>query len=111
MIISHILSTSFNNGLLTDLLFLTVRYKNIIELCILFIAISKNLISLRKSKYGLRGDKVLSTPKVNTTRKGLKSMRYFAPRQWNNLDNSIRSQAGTTDVVRTIRNETFEHSI
>ena len=71
----------------------------------------KKLISLRKSKYDLRGDNVLSIPKVNTTKKGLKSWRYFAPRQWNNLDNSIRSQAGTTDFVRTIRNETFEHSI
>ena len=71
----------------------------------------KKLISLRKSKYDLRGDNVLSIPKVNTTKKGLKSWRYFAPRQWNNLDNSIRSQVGTTDFVRTIRNETFEHSI
>ena len=71
----------------------------------------KKLISLRKSKYDLRSDNVLSIPKVNTTKKGLKSWRYFAPRQWNHLDNSIRSQAGTTDFVRTIRNETFEHSI
>ena len=70
----------------------------------------KKLISLCKSKYDLRGD-VLSIPKVNTTKKGLKSWRYFAPRQWNNLDNSIRSQAGTTDFVGIICNETFEHSI
>ena len=71
----------------------------------------KKLIPLHKSKYDLRGDNVLLIPKVNTTKKGLKSWRYFAPWQWNNLDNSIRSQAGTTDFVRTIRNETFEHSI
>ena len=71
----------------------------------------KKLISLRKSKYDLRGDNVLLIPKVNTTKKDLKSWRYFAPRQWNNLDNSIRSQAGTTDFVRTIRNETFGNSI
>ena len=71
----------------------------------------KKLISLRKSKYDLRDDNVLLIPKVNTTKKSLKSWRYFAPRQWNNLGNSIRSQAGTTDFVRTIRNETFEHSI
>ena len=30
----------------------------------------KKLISLRKSKYDLRGDNVLSIPKVNTTKKG-----------------------------------------
>ena len=72
----------------------------------------KNLISLRKSKYDLlRGDNVLTTPKVNATKKGLKSWRYFAPKQCNNLDNSARPQAGTTDFVRTICSETFEHSI
>ena len=33
----------------------------------------KKLISLPKSKYDLRSDNVLSIPKVNTTKKGLKS--------------------------------------
>ena len=64
--------------------------------------------SLCKSKYNLRGDNVLSIPKVNTTKKGLKCWKYFAPRQWNNLDNCIRSQAETTDFVRTTCNETFD---
>ena len=35
----------------------------------------KKLISLCKSKYDLRGDNVLSIPKVNTTKRGLKSLR------------------------------------
>ena len=68
-------------------------------------------MSRKHEKNLLRGDNVLTIPKVNTTKKGLKSWRYFATKQCNNLDNSVRSQAGTTDFVRTTRNETFEHSI
>ena len=37
----------------------------------------RDLITLRLSKYKLRHDYILSLPKVNTTKYGLKSLRYF----------------------------------
>ena len=37
----------------------------------------RDLIALRSSKYKLRHDYILSLPKVNTTKYGLKSWRYF----------------------------------
>ena len=39
----------------------------------------KNLICHRKSQYDLRGDNVLSIPKVNTTKKRLKVLEVFCP--------------------------------
>ena len=38
----------------------------------------RDLITLRSSKYNLRHDYILSLPKVNTNKYGLKSWRYFA---------------------------------
>ena len=52
----------------------------------------KNLITLRSSKYNLRHDHILSLPKVNTTKYGLKSWRYFASKKWNELANDIRTR-------------------
>ena len=37
----------------------------------------RDLITLRSSKYKLRHDYILSLPRVNTTKYGLKSWRYF----------------------------------
>ena len=40
---------------------------------------------------------ILSLPKVDTTKYGLKSWRYFAAKIWNELTNDIRIKAGTKD--------------
>ena len=42
----------------------------------------------------LRGENMLALPKVNTTKYGLKSWRYFATKIWNDLPNEIRAMAG-----------------
>ena len=39
----------------------------------------------------------LSLPKVNTTKYGLKSWRYFAAKKWNELSNDIRIKVGTNE--------------
>lgn len=64
----------------------------------------KNLINLRSFKYNLRRQEyVLSLPKVNTTKYGLKSWRYFAAKKWNELSDDIRIKAGTNEIVNRIR--------
>ena len=63
----------------------------------------RNLITLRSSKYNLRHDYILSLPKVNTTKYGLKSWNYFATKKWNELANDIRIKAGTNEVNNKIR--------
>ena len=54
-----------------------------------------DLITLRSSNYNLRGKYILSLPKVNTTKFGLKSQKYFAAKKWNELSNDIREKIGT----------------
>ena len=64
----------------------------------------KNLINLRSFTYNLRRQEyVLSLPKVNTTKYGLKSWRYFAAKKWNELSDDIRIKAGTNEIVNRIR--------
>ena len=57
-----------------------------------------DLITLRSSKYNLRHNYILSLPKVNTTKYGLKSGRYFAAKKWKELANRTRIKAGTNEV-------------
>ena len=45
----------------------------------------------------------LSLPKVNKTKYGLKSWRYFAAKTWNELTNDIRIKAGTNEVKNKIQ--------
>ena len=47
--------------------------------------------------------KFLSLPKVNTTKYGLKSWRYFAAKNWNELENDIRIKVRTDEVKKKIR--------
>ena len=44
-----------------------------------------DLVELRESNYNLQGDKILTLPKVNTTKYGLKSLRYEGANLWNKL--------------------------
>ncbi|XP_020609845.1 uncharacterized protein LOC110048399 [Orbicella faveolata] len=68
----------------------------------------RKLINLRPFKYNLRHQEyVLSLPKVNTTKYGLKSWRYFAAQKWNELSNDIRIKVGTNEIVNRIRSLNF----
>ena len=49
-----------------------------------------DLVELRESNYNLRGDKILTLPKVNTSKYGLKSLRYEGANLWNKLPNEYR---------------------
>lgn len=68
----------------------------------------KNLINLRSFKYNLRRQDVLSLPKVNTIKYGLKSWRYYAAKKWNELSNDIKIKAGTKEIVNIIRSLNFD---
>jgi len=68
----------------------------------------RNLINSRLFKYNLRRQQhVLSLPKVNATKYGLKSWRYFAAKKWNELSNDIRIKVGTDEIVKRIRSLNF----
>jgi len=68
----------------------------------------RNLINLRSFKYNLRRQEyVLSLPKINTTIYGLKSLRYFGAKKWNELSNDIRIKVGTNETVNRIRSLNF----
>ena len=71
---------------------------------------SRDLITLRSSKYNLPPDYILSLPKVNTTKYGLKSWRYFGAKKWNELANDIRIKADTNEVKDNIRLLKFDRS-
>ena len=49
------------------------------------------LLSLREKTYAMRGKDILKVPKDNTTRFGLNSWRYQAPKIWNNLPDVVRA--------------------
>ena len=66
-----------------------------------------NLLKVKDTKYNLRGTNMLLLPKVRSTKHGLMSFRYFAPKTWNALPDSIRSLAGTREFLRKIRHVTF----
>ena len=62
-----------------------------------------DLVKLKKTDYNLRGTKMLSLPKLNSTKHGLKPFRYFAAKTWNALPNAIRDKAGTRRLLQDIR--------
>jgi len=66
-----------------------------------------NLIKTRDHKYNLRGKNILSLPKVNSTKHGLNSFKYYAAKQWNMLPEEVRDKAGTKDFFKLIRNLDF----
>ena len=51
------------------------------------------MITIRTSKYSLRGTNILTLPKPNTTTYGLNSFQYFAAKTWNSLPESIRTES------------------
>ena len=62
------------------------------------------LISLRETTYALRGKDILKVPKDNTTRFGLNSWRYHAPRIWNNLPDVVRASSDFKTFNRLLEN-------
>ena len=62
---------------------------------------------MRNNKYDLRGNNTLSLPKVNTTKHGLNSFRYFAAKQWNSVPNELRLKAGGPEFNKQVRNIEF----
>ena len=62
------------------------------------------LISLRETTYALRGNDILKVPKDNTTRFGLNSWRYHAPRICNNLPDVVRASSDFKTFNRLLEN-------
>ena len=62
---------------------------------------------INRIKYDLRGNNMLSLPKVNTTKHGLNSFRYFAAKQWNSVPNELRFKAGGLEFNKQVRNIEF----
>ena len=46
---------------------------------------------------------MLTLPKVSTTKKGLMSWRYLAPKLWNALPDSLRKESGLNSFKRHLR--------
>ena len=67
----------------------------------------KELVKIRNNKYDLRGNNMLSPPKVNGTKHGLNSFKYFAIKQWNGIPNELRLKAGGREFNKQVRNITF----
>ena len=51
----------------------------------------KDLFTFRSVDYNLRGNHILSIPKLRTTTYGLHSIKYLAGKLWNSLPDEIRS--------------------
>ena len=61
--------------------------------------------SFRETTYGFRGKEILKVPKVNTTRFGLNSWRYQAPKIWNNLPDVVRVSPDFKTFKTLLENE------
>ena len=83
------LETTFDNRRVQDMLItINACFQGTAPKCI------KELVKMRNNKYDLRGNNMLSLPKVNTTKYGLNSFKYFAAKQWNIIPNELRLKAG-----------------
>ena len=63
----------------------------------------QNLIELISQ----REKDILTMPKVNTTRFGLKSWRYQAPKLWNSLPDFVRASTDFKTFRKLLANETL----
>ena len=66
---------------------------------------------MRNNKYDLRGNNTLSLPKVNTTKHGLNSFRYFTAKQWNSIPNELRLKAGGLEFNKQVRNFNYPNFV
>jgi len=69
----------------------------------------KELVKMRNNEYDLRGNNMLSLPKVNITRHRLhvNSFRYFATKLWNSIPNELHLKAGVLEFNKQVRNIEF----
>ena len=67
----------------------------------------KDMLTLRQSKYSLRGTNILSLCNPVTTTYGLNSFRYFASKTWNSLSNNVRSEHTLTGFRRLLKAISF----
>ena len=65
------------------------------------------LISLRETTYASRGKDILKVPKVNTTRFGLNSSLYQAPKIWNNFLDVVRASSDFKTFKKLLENESL----
>ena len=65
------------------------------------------LLSLREKTYAMRGKDILKVPKDNTTRFGLNTWRYQAPKIWNNLPDVVRASSDFKTFKRPLENESL----
>jgi len=49
------------------------------------------LLMLRSNTRNLRGELKLAQPRVNTTKYGLNTFRYYGPKIWNSLTDKLRT--------------------
>ena len=64
-------------------------------------------ILLQQTTYALRGKDILKVPKVNTTRFGLNSWRYQAPKIWNNLPDVLRASLDSKTLKKLLESESL----
>ena len=51
----------------------------------------QDLVNMKDNSYNFRYSNTADIPRVRTTRYGLQSFRYTAPKIWNSLPNEVRS--------------------
>ena len=64
---------------------------------------------MRNIKFDLRGNNTISLPKVNTTKHGLNSFRYFAAKQWHSIPNELHLKAGGLEFNKQVRTLNFNY--
>ena len=62
-----------------------------------------DLFIIRENIKNLRGTNKLVIPKVNTTRYGIKSVAFTAPKAWNSLPDKLRSMKSLKDFKIAVR--------
>ena len=65
------------------------------------------LISQRETTYALGGKDILTMPKANTTRFGLNSWRYQAPKLWNSFPDVVRASSDFKTFRKLLANESI----
>ena len=70
---------------------------------------SKKDITRINATYNLRGKDILTLPKINSTRQGLKSWRYLAPKIWNALPDIIRHEVELNSFKKHLMKIDFNH--
>lgn len=68
---------------------------------------SLRIVCVRKTNNNLRSTNMLYLPRVGSTKRGLRSFRFFAAKTWNTLPETIRAVAGTNDFLRKIHRVRF----